>query len=157
MSIRSFLSCLNCVQKEPMWSLILYVIIYVICMYVVCGIWKIDHCMYIDWYTPMGLGNNDPWVTHVTLTDVGSKVIYWSMTFGSSIWQKGYCIHMVWHIFMELEYNNPWVESHLWPQQNWGQRSSCGHWPFGWVFWKIVSVSTYFDVLAWELDTMILG
>ena len=86
--IYPFLSRLNSVQKETMWSLILYVVrvcsMNVVCMYVVCGIFcKIDHCIHILWCIPMGLGHNDPW-----------------------------------------------VESHMWPQQTWGQRSSRGQWPF---------------------------
>ena len=71
------LSHLNWVQKETMWSLILYV---VCSMYVVFC--KIDHCIHIHWCIVMGLGHNDPW-----------------------------------------------VESHMWPQQTWGQRSSRGQWP----------------------------
>ena len=57
------------------------------CMYVV--ICKIDHCIHIHWFIPMGLGHNDPW-----------------------------------------------VESHMWPQQMWGQRSSRGQWPLVQVFGK---------------------
>ena len=62
-----------------MWSLILYVVsrsMYVVCsMYVVFC--KIAHCIHIHWCIVMGLGHNDPWVvTHVTLTDMGSKVIH---------------------------------------------------------------------------------
>ena len=30
---------------------------------------------------------------------------------------------------MGLGHNDPWVESHMWPQQMWGQRSSRGQWP----------------------------
>ena len=55
------LSQLDFVQKETMWSLILYVI----CMYVVlvCGMFcKIDHCIHIHWCIPMELGHNDPWI-----------------------------------------------------------------------------------------------
>ena len=33
-------------------------------------------------------------------------------------------IHIHWCIPMGLGHNDPWVESHLWPQQMWGQRSS---------------------------------
>ena len=69
-------------------------------------------------------------VTYVISTNVGSKVIWGSMTFGSSFCRKGHYIHILWCIFMWLSYNDPWVESHLWPQQFWGQRSSRGQWPF---------------------------
>ena len=79
----SFLSRLNVVQKETMWSLILYVVcVCSMCMYVCGNFCKIDHCIRIHWCIPMGLGQNDPW-----------------------------------------------VESHVWPQQMWGQRSSRGQWP----------------------------
>ena len=53
-------------------SMRMYVVICSMCMYVV--ICKIDHCIRIHWCIPMGqwsLGR----VTHVTSTDVGSKVI----------------------------------------------------------------------------------
>ena len=69
-----------------------------------------------------------------------------------------YCIHILWFIFMGLGHNDPWVESHMWPQHTWGQRSSRGQWTIGSRFWKkIVTVSTYFDVFSCDLDTMILG
>ena len=51
-----------------------------------------------------------------------------SMTFGS-FWKKSHCVHILWCIFMGLGQNDPWVESHMWPQQPWGQRSSRGQWP----------------------------
>ena len=47
-----------------------------------------------------------------------------------------HCIHIHWHIFMGLGHNDPWVESHMWPQQTWGQRSSRGQWPLVQVFGK---------------------
>ena len=53
------------------------------------------------------------------------------MTFGSSFCKKGHCIHILGSIFMGLRHNDPCVESHLWPQQMWGQRSSRGQWPPG--------------------------
>ena len=37
---------------------------------------------------------------------------------------------------MGLGHNDPWVESHMWPQQTWGQRSSRGQWPLVQVFTK---------------------
>ena len=52
------------------------------------------------------------------------------MTFGSRFWKKGHCIHILWCIFMGLGQNDPWVESRMWPQQPWGQRSSRGQWLF---------------------------
>ena len=59
-----------------------------------------------------------------------------------------YRIHIHWCIVMGLGHNDPWVESHMWPQQTWGQRSSRGQWPLVQVFGKRVSVSTYFDVFS---------
>ena len=59
-----------------------------------------------------------------------------------------HCIHIHWCIPMGLGHNDPWVESHMWPQQTWGQRSSTGQWPLVQVFGKKVSVSTYFDVFS---------
>ena len=47
-----------------------------------------------------------------------------------------HCIHIHWCIVMGLGHNDPWVESHLWPQQTWGQRSSRGQWPLVQVFGK---------------------
>ena len=47
-----------------------------------------------------------------------------------------HCIHIHWCIVMGLGHNDPWVESHMWPQQTWGQRSSRGQWPLVQVFWK---------------------
>ena len=47
-----------------------------------------------------------------------------------------HCIHMHWCIVMGLGHNDPWVESHMWPQQTWGQRSSRGQWPLVQVFGK---------------------
>ena len=52
--IAAFLSRLNLVQKETMWSLILYVV----CTYVVCNMWYV---LQMHWCIPMGLGHNDPW------------------------------------------------------------------------------------------------
>ena len=59
-----------------------------------------------------------------------------------------HCIHIHWCIVMGLGHNDPWVESHMWPQQIWGQRSSTGQWPLVQVLEKRVSVSTYFDVFS---------
>ena len=89
-------------------------------------------------------------VTHKTSTDVGSKVTYGSMTFVSSFCKKGHCIHLLWCIFMGLGHNDPWVESHIRPQQMWGQRSSRGQWPLVQVFAKTITVSTYFHVCSGE-------
>ena len=47
-----------------------------------------------------------------------------------------HCIHIQWCIPMGLGHNDPWVESHMWPQQTWGQRSSRGQWPLVQVFGK---------------------
>ena len=72
------------------------------------------------------------------------------MTFGSSFNKKVHCIHILWCIFMGLGHNDPWVESPMWPQQMWGQRSSRGQWPLVQVFAKTVTVSTYFHVCSGE-------
>ena len=37
---------------------------------------------------------------------------------------------------MRLGHYDPWVESHMWPQQMWGQRLSRGQWPLVQVFEK---------------------
>ena len=47
-----------------------------------------------------------------------------------------HCIHKHWCIPMGLGHNDPFVESHMWPQQTWGQRSSRGQWPLVQVFGK---------------------
>ena len=47
-----------------------------------------------------------------------------------------HCIHIHWCIVMGLGHNDPWVESHMWPQQTWGQRSSRGQWFLVQVFGK---------------------
>ena len=165
-----FLSRLNVVQKETMWSLILYVVcsmcMYVVCMYMyvyVCGNFcKIDHCIRIHSCIPMGLGHNDPWVeSHMWPQQLNRCGVKGHLGV-NDLWfkffcKKGHCIHILWCIFMGLGHNDPWVESHMRPQQMWGQRSSRGHWPLVQVFAKRVTVSTYFDVFSWDLDTMILG
>ena len=51
---------------------------------------------------------------------------------------------------MGLGHNDPWVESHIRPQQMWGQRSSRGKWPLVQVFAKNITVSTYFHVCSGE-------
>ena len=47
-----------------------------------------------------------------------------------------HCMHIHWCIVMGLGHNDPWVESHMWPQQTWGQRSCRGQWPLVHVFGK---------------------
>ena len=47
-----------------------------------------------------------------------------------------HCIHIHWCIVMGLGHNDSWVESHMWPQQTWGQRSSRGQWPLVQIFAK---------------------
>ena len=47
-----------------------------------------------------------------------------------------HCIHIHWCIVMGLGHNDSWVESHMWPQQTWGQRSCRGQWPLVQVFGK---------------------
>ena len=50
--------------------------------------------------------------------------------------KKCHCIHTLWCIFMGLGHNDPRVESHVRPQQMWGQRSSRGQLPLVQVFAK---------------------
>ena len=60
---------------------------------------------------------------------------------------------------MGLEYNDPWIESHVTSTEV-GSKVILGSLTFWLSFSKLVTVSTYnlyFDVLPWELDTMILG
>ena len=52
------------------------------------------------------------------------------------ICQIDHCMHIHWCIVMGLGHNDPWVESHMWPQQTWGQRSCRGQWPSVQVFGK---------------------
>ena len=47
-----------------------------------------------------------------------------------------HCIRIHWCIVMGLGHSDPWVESHMWPQQTWGERSSRGQWPLVQVFGK---------------------
>ena len=102
----------------------------------------------------MGLGHNDPWVeSHMWPQQM------WGQRSPRGQWpllqvfeKKGHCIHILWCIFMELGlgHNDPWVESHIRPQQMWGQRSSRGKWPLVQVFAKNITVSTYFHVCSGE-------
>ena len=108
------------------------------CMYVV--ICKIDHCIHIHWCIPMGLGHNDPWVeSHMwpqQMWGQRSSRGQWPSV-QVFFWQKRLLYpHVLWCIFMGLEHSDPWVESHMWPQQMWGQRSSRGQWPLVQVFCK---------------------
>ena len=50
------------------------------------------------------------------------------------ICQIDHCILIHWCIVMGRGHNDPWVESHMWPQQTWGQRSCRGQWPLVQVF-----------------------
>ena len=57
-------------------------------------------------------------------------------------------IHIHWCIVMGLGHNDPWVESHMWPQQTWGQRSYRVNDLWFKFLEKKISVSTYFDVFS---------
>ena len=59
-----------------------------------------------------------------------------------------HCIHIHWCIVMGLGHNDPWVESHMWPQQTWGQRSSRGQWPLVQVFGKKGQCILILDVFS---------
>ena len=47
-----------------------------------------------------------------------------SLTFWLKFKKNGHCIHIFWYTLMVLGHSDPWVESHLVPQQKWGQRRS---------------------------------
>ena len=136
----TFLSRLNCVQRE-MWSLI-------VCMYVVC-VGLCMCCILHNWslYPRTLMYSHGTWtqwslgrVTHVTLTDAEVKGHLGVNDLWSSFWKKGHCIHIcihiLWCIFMGLGHNDLWVESHMWPQQTWGQRSSRVQWPLVHFFFE---------------------
>ena len=63
---------------------------------------------------------------------------------------------------MGLAHNDPWVESHMWPQQMWGQRSS-GEWgsmTFGSSVWKkghCILWCIFMGLVHNARDTMIPG
>ena len=81
----------------------------------------------------------------VQLETMWSLILYvvcsmYSMCMYVVIWKIDHCIHIHWCIVMGLGHNDPWVESHMWPQQTWGQRSCRGQWPLVQVFWKKGSV-----------------
>ena len=88
----------------------------------------------------MGVGHSDPWVElHMwpqwMWAQKSSKGHLGSLTFLLKFFVKnGHCIHILWCIFMGLWNNDTWLESQIWPQQKWGQRSSRGHWPLFKVF-----------------------
>ena len=71
------------VEKEIMWSLILYVVCMHVCMSVVCNKWHIlQIANYWSLYPHTLMNSHGTWtqwslgrVTHVTSTDMGSKVI----------------------------------------------------------------------------------
>ena len=130
------------------------------CMYVCGNFCKIDHCICIHWCIPMGLGHNDSWVeSHMWPQQMwGQRSSRGQWPLVQVLAKKVHYIHILWCIFMGLGHNDPWVKSHMWPQQMWDQTSSRGQWPLvqGFFFAKKVTVSTYFDVFSWDLDTMIL-
>ena len=147
-----FLSGLNVVQKETMWSLILYV---VCSMYMYVVICKIDHCIHIHWCIPMGLGHNDPWVeSHMWPQQMWGQRSSRVNNLGSSFSKKVHCIHILWCIFMGLGHND--LESHIWPQQMWGQRSSRGQWPLvgnlqNWSLYPHTSMYSHGTWTQWSL------
>ena len=83
--------------------------------------------------------------------------------------KKGHCIHILWCIFVKVRHNDPWVESHMWPQQTWGQRSSWGQrsltprWPLTpsllrshvWFYPRII-VSNFDENTSKYVDTVTL-
>ena len=87
-----------------------------------------------------------PELSSVITHSVRSMCMYVCMCMYVVFCKIDHCIHIHWCIVMGLGHNDPWVESHMWPQQTWGQRSSRGQWPLVQVFGKWVSVSTYFDL-----------
>ena len=73
---------------------------------------------------------------YVVTYSVRSMYVVRSMCMYVVICKIDHCIHIHWCIVMGLGHNDPWVESHMWPQQTWGQRSMT----FGSSFWKKGSV-----------------
>ena len=73
---------------------------------------------------------------YVITHSVRSMYVVRSMCMYVVICKIDHCIHIHWCIVMGLGHNDPWVESHMWPQQTWGQRSSRGQWPLVQVFGK---------------------
>ena len=46
-----------------------------------------------------------------------------------------------------FNHNDPWVESHMWLQETWGQRSSWGQWPLvhgTWTEWSLGRLHIYY-------------
>ena len=78
----------------------------------------------------------------------------------SKFLKKRVTVSILWCIFMGLGHNDPWVESHMWPQaQQLGVQGHLGVndlW-FKFLKKKRVTIFTYFDVMPWKLETMILG
>ena len=112
---------------------------------------KIDHCIHIRWCIPWDLNTMILGLSHTCdLNRCGVKSHLGVNDLWFKFLQKGHCIHILWCIFMGHGHNDPWVESHMWPQKMWGQRSSRGQWPLVQVFAKRVTVSTYFDVCSGE-------
>ena len=101
---------------------------------------------------------------HIFIFAINHLIVCWNMQnlcrsglkyiFFPLVWTLFRCTHsdVLWCISMGFRHADPWVESHMWPQQQWGQRSPWGHW----YFWKMVISIMYFDVFPWDLDTMIL-
>ena len=75
------------------------------------------------------LSNQDkgctPSVAHSLLLPLGPGLLnLWSVCMYMhvcGICKIDHCIHIHWCIPMGLGHNDPWVESHMWPQQMWGQ------------------------------------
>ena len=73
---------------------------------------------------------------YVITHSVRSMYVVCSMCMYVVFCKIDHCIHIHWCIVMGLGHNDPWVESHMWPQQTWGQKSSRGQWPLVQVFGK---------------------
>ena len=76
------------------------------------------------------------WIKIMYIGSSWLKIMYFGSSFSKKVYCIHHCIHIHWCIPMGLGYNDPWVESHMWPRQMWGQRSSRGQWPLVQVFYK---------------------
>ena len=110
----------------------------------------------------MGLGHNDTWVkSHMWhLQKWGQESSRGHLPFHFKGFKNDHFIHTIWCISMGVWQSNPWVESYLWTQGMWGHWSYRGHLgslTYWFRFFWHPSVSTYFEVFVWDLDTMIHG
>ena len=93
------------------------------------------HFIHILWCIFMVLGHNDPWVeSHMWPLQTWGQILsrgQWPLVVVVVFFflKKGSLYPHTLMYFIGLSHNYPWVESHVWPQQTWGQRSPRGQWP----------------------------